>query len=76
MVTLSDEKIRDYIDGRLSERDRAVVAAYLIANPDVAAEVNRLRLVNEMIGGLGQDVLDEPVPERLIAALRGRQSTA
>lgn len=69
VVRLTDEKIQDYIDGRLSERDRAVVAACLFVKPDVAARVSRLRLINEMIAGLGQQVLDEPVPDRLIEVL-------
>lgn len=76
MVALSEEKICDYVDGRLSKRDRAIVAAYLFANPEVGAEVSRLRLVNEMIAGLGQDRLDDPIPDRLIAVLGRKGDTA
>ena len=62
---LTDHKVQDYIDGRLSERDRAAVAAYLLVHPDVASEVEMLRRQNEALRGIGQEILEEPVPPRL-----------
>jgi anti-sigma factor RsiW len=62
---LTDDQIQGYIDDRLKERDRAAVAAYLLANPAAAAEVETLRRQSEALKGVGQEVLDEPVPERL-----------
>jgi len=67
---LAEHKVQDYIDGRLSERDRANVAAYLLAHPDLASEVEAVRRQNEALKGIGQDILDEPVPERLRSVLR------
>lgn len=66
---LSDHKIQDYIDGRLNERDQAAVAAYLLAHPDAAAHVEMLRRQNEALRGIGQEILDEPVPARLLDVL-------
>jgi anti-sigma factor RsiW len=66
---LADHKIQDYIDGRLSERDQAAVAAYLLVHPDVAAEVEMLRRQNEALRGIGHEILDEPVPARLRTVL-------
>src|SRR5690554_4344952 len=66
----TDRQLQDYIDGRLSERDRASVAAYLLAHPDVAAEVETVRRQSEALRALGQEILDEPVPERLREVLR------
>jgi len=74
VVVLSDEKIHDYVDGRLSRRERAVVAATLFANPDLMREVMTMWLINEMVRGLGQGVLDEPVPDTLTQTLRARTS--
>lgn len=62
---ISDEMVQDYIDGRLNERDQATMAAFLLANPDQAAEIQELRQHNEALSGLGSEVLNEPVPERL-----------
>lgn len=62
---ISDEKIQEYIDGRLDEADQAAMAAYLLANPDHASEIQKLRQQNEALKGLGHEVLSEPVPERL-----------
>jgi len=62
---LADHKIQDYIDGRLNERDQAAVAAYLLVHPDMASEVEMLRRQNEALRGIGQEILQEPVPPRL-----------
>jgi anti-sigma factor RsiW len=62
---LADHKIQDYIDGRLDERNQAVVAAYLLSHSDAASKVETLRRQNEALRGIGQEILDEPVPSRL-----------
>ena len=67
---LSDQKIQDYIDDRLDDRERAVVAAYLLANPDAASQVEMLRRQNEALQGIGQEILDEPVPPHLLEVVR------
>jgi anti-sigma factor RsiW len=72
----TDEQIQDYIDGRLSERDRASVAAYLLAHPRAAAEVEAIRRQSEALCALGQEILDEPVPEQLRRLLRQRPAPA
>ena len=66
----TDEQIQDYLDGRLNERDRAAVAGYLLAHPRVAAEVEAIRRQSEALRALGQEILDEPVPEPLRRILR------
>jgi anti-sigma factor RsiW len=67
----TDQQIQDYIDGRLSERDRAAVAAFLLAHPRVAAEVEAVRRQSDALQALGQEILDAPVPEHLRRVLRG-----
>jgi anti-sigma factor RsiW len=59
------DRLHAYIDGRLSDRDRAALAAYLVAHPGIAAEVEALRRQSEILRGIGQSILDEPVPRRL-----------
>jgi anti-sigma factor RsiW len=62
---LAADRLHDYIDGHLSERDQAAVAAYLLARPGIAAEVEALRRQSEILRGIAQAMLDEPVPQRL-----------
>lgn len=69
-MKLSADKLQEYIDGRLSERDRATVAAYLLLNPDIALLVSRLQLLDDIMPSIGQSVLDEPVPDRLLKPFR------
>lgn len=73
---LADHKIQDYIDGRLDERDQAIVAAYLLAHPDAASKVEMLRRQNEALKGIGREILDEPVPARLREVLRQQTETS
>jgi anti-sigma factor RsiW len=67
---LADRMIQDYVDGRLDERDQAMVAAYLLVHPEVASEVEIQRRQNEALKGIGREILDEPVPEHLRNVLR------
>ena len=67
--SISEDKIQDYIDGRLSEADEASMAAYLLAHPDLATEIQVLRQQNEALKGVGAEILNEPVPKRLTAVL-------
>jgi anti-sigma factor RsiW len=70
---IGDHKLQDYIDGRLDDRDRAAVAAYLLAHPETASQVETLRRQNEALRGIGQEILDEPVPARLRELLKRNQ---
>jgi anti-sigma factor RsiW len=67
----SEEDIADYIDGRLTGSRHDAVAAWLDVNPEMAAEVERQRQLNDALKVLGRDILDEPVPDRLRAVLSG-----
>jgi anti-sigma factor RsiW len=71
----TDSQLQDYVDGRLSERDRAAVAAYLLAHPQVAAEVEAVRRQSEALRALGHEILDAPVPKRLREVLRRPQAS-
>jgi anti-sigma factor RsiW len=72
----TDRQLQDYVDGRLNERDRAAVAAFLLAHPHVAAEVEAVRRQSEALRALGHEILDEPVPERLRELLRDPKACA
>ncbi len=72
--SISDEKIQDYIDGRLNDHDHASVAAFLLANPDIASRIQRLRDHNDALKAVGTDILAEPVPERLRAVVENARN--
>jgi len=71
---VTDEELSEYVDGGLSEERRAEVAAWLLENPKKAAEVERLRQLTDALRGLGAEILDEPVPERLREVVRRARS--
>jgi anti-sigma factor RsiW len=66
---INEEKLQDYIDGRLSDSDEAAIAAHLLAHPDEARAVQRLREQTSALKGVGADILTEPVPDRLRSVL-------
>ena len=69
---ISDETLMTYADGEADAATRAQVEAAMQADPEIGRRVARHRALSEAMRGAGASVLDEPVPERLIAAARGR----
>lgn len=66
----TDGELSEYADGRLSEERRAEIAAWLLEHPREAAELDRLQALDEALRGVGGEILNEPVPERLREVLR------
>jgi hypothetical protein len=73
---ISDETLMAYADGEADAATRAQVEAAMREDPDVGRRVARHRALRDAIRGAGASVLDERVPERLIAAARGREPGA
>jgi anti-sigma factor RsiW len=67
---VSEHDLQAYADGALPEERRAAVAAWLAAHPDDAERIESYRRLAEELRSTYQDVLEEPVPERLQHALR------
>ena len=74
-MTISDETLMAYADGELDAATRASIDAAMLQDPDIAKRVARHRALRKAMQGAFSGVLEEPVPERLIAAARG-QNTA
>jgi anti-sigma factor RsiW len=70
--TPSEADIQSYVDGRLCPARRAQVEAYLREHPDAAEQARAYREQNRMLHGLFDDVLQEPVPQRLTAITAGK----
>lgn len=67
----TDESVQDYIDGRLSDRERMLFALHMQENPEDARLVRELQLQNDLLKGIGSDILDEDVPDNLLSIVRG-----
>lgn len=65
----TQDHIQQYLVGELGSRHVVALEAALHEDPRLAVQVQALRRQNELLRGLRSDILDEPVPERLLAAL-------
>ena len=69
---VTEAELHAYLDGLLPQQRRAEVEAYLAARPAEAGRIEAYRRQNEALRGLFDPVLDEPVPERMLAPPRAR----
>ena len=67
----SDEALVAYLDGELDQEERADVEAWLDADPAVRDRLLALAESAGLVRNAFADIVNEPVPERLIAAARG-----
>jgi hypothetical protein len=71
-VTISDEMLMAYADGELDAATRASVEAAMREDPQIGKRIARHHALREAMRGAFSAALDEPVPDRLIAAARGQ----
>jgi anti-sigma factor RsiW len=71
----SDEALVAYLDGELEADERRHVEAWLEADPAVRERLTALARADDLVRGAYADILDEPVPARLIAAASGMSET-
>lgn len=62
---ITETDIQAYVDGQLSPERRAQVEQYLDEHPEQAEQVRAYREQNQLLHGLFDRVLDEPIPKRL-----------
>jgi anti-sigma factor RsiW len=71
----SDEALVAYLDGELDSTERRHVEAWLEADPAVRDRLAALAQSADLVRGAYADIVNEPVPERLIAAASGASGT-
>src|SRR5260370_4773710 len=67
----NDEALVAYLDGELDTAERGHVEAWLAADPAGRDRLAALAQSADLLRGAYADFLNEPLPERLIAAARG-----
>jgi anti-sigma factor RsiW len=72
----SDEALVAYLDGELDDAERSHVEAWLAADPLVRERLAGLTQSADLVGAAYADIVNEPVPDRLIAAARGEAKAA
>ena len=75
-MTISDDTLMAYADGELDAATREAVEAAMREDAEIGRRVAHHRALREAMRGAFSAVLDEPVPERLIAAARGQTAAA
>lgn len=71
-MTISDETLMAYADGELDSATRASVEAAMHDDPEIAKRVAHHRALRGTMQAAFAGALQEPVPDRLIAAARGQ----
>jgi hypothetical protein len=74
-MTISDETLMAYADGELDAAARAAVESAMREDPQVEARVAAHRMLRRKVQAAYSAELLEDVPERLLAAARGAEST-
>jgi hypothetical protein len=73
-MAISDEMLMAYADGEFdgpeSHAERLAIEAAVAADPAVARQIENHRALRRQLGALHAATLDEPVPDRLVAAVR------
>jgi hypothetical protein len=69
-MTFSDDVLMAYADGELDLRTRAQVEDAMAADPQIARRVAAHQALRQVLRSDFDKVLDEPIPDRLIAAAR------
>jgi len=75
MPRLSDETLIAYLDGELEESLRAEITDQLERDSELRLRAQRLSESASLLRSALDEVLREPVPQRLIAAARGESQT-
>jgi anti-sigma factor RsiW len=61
----SEDEIADLIEGRLDDLRALEVERWLARHPEREAEIRRQRELDDALKGLGAEILEEPIPDRL-----------
>src|SRR5579883_2853506 len=72
----ADERLIAYLDGELDGAERREVEAWLAGDPAMRERMAELAATAALVRLAFDDVMREPIPERLLAAARGETAPA
>jgi anti-sigma factor RsiW len=73
---VSDHDLNAFVDGQLAPEQVSIVEAALARNPELAARVADFRAQGRSLRDALDPVLDETIPDRLLAAARQPEGRA
>jgi anti-sigma factor RsiW len=76
MQTRDDEALVAYLDGELDSTEQRQVEVWLDADPAARDRLTALAETTKLVRSAYDEIVNEPVPERLIAAARGQRAGA
>lgn len=71
MQKSADERLFAYLDGAIDAAERRAIEAWLDADPEARERLAELAATDSLIRLAFDEIIHEPVPERLLAAARG-----
>lgn len=75
-MSFDDETLMAYVDGELDAAARTAIETAMATDADLAQRVAQHRALRSRLHNAFDPVLEEPVPERLLAAARGTSTSA
>ena len=75
-MRFEDETLMAYVDGELDDAARTAIEVALAADADLAKRIAQHRALRSRLHNAFDPVLEEPVPERLLAAARGESTSS
>jgi anti-sigma factor RsiW len=75
-IDLGEERLLAYVDGQLEAAEAARIEAALATHGEARAFVEQQRRLRQRLQAAFAPVMDEPVPEQLLAAARGAAPAA
>ncbi|MEJ0085899.1 MAG: hypothetical protein WDO72_09465 [Pseudomonadota bacterium] len=75
-MNYDDETLMAYADGELDAVQRAAIAAAVENDPGLARRVEKHRALRAKVAGAFAEVVNQPLPERLVSAARANPAPA
>jgi len=70
-MTVTDETLMAYADGEVDAATRTIIEAAMRDDPEIRRRIAQHRALRDAVQGAFSAVIEEPVPQRLMAAARG-----